>query len=184
MRLFIAVNISERSRELIARKVKLLKKELNPKLKWIKKENWHLTLKFLGECTEEQKEEIIEKLEEIEIRTSLEYIQFNSLNAFPNLKEPRVIFLEVVKGSEFLEQCKEIIEREMIKLGFKRDDREFTAHLSLARNKKSASIDFKDIFLDKNFINIYSKLNTISLYQSKLHPAGPEYIELFSKKIQ
>ncbi|MCC3143886.1 RNA 2',3'-cyclic phosphodiesterase [Halanaerobium sp. Z-7514] len=184
MRLFIALNISQRSRDLIASKVKLLKKGLNSKLKWIKKENWHLTLKFLGECDEEQKEKIIEKLKEIDISPSQEYIQFNAVNAFPNLKEPRVIFLEVDRGKSFLNETKKIIEKAMAELGFAEDDREFKAHLSLARNKNSASIDFKDKFLANNFINIYSKLNTISLYQSKLYSAGPEYIELFSKKLK
>ena len=184
MRLFIAANISQRSRDLISRKVKLLKTELNSKLKWIKKENWHLTLKFLGECNKDKKEKIIEKLKTIEIRTSQKYIQFKALNAFPNLKQPRVIFLEVDRGSDFLNKSKEIIEREMAQLGFERDDREFKAHLSLARNKNSLSIDFKEKFLDHNFINIYSELNTISLYQSKLYPDGPEYIELFSKKLK
>jgi 2'-5' RNA ligase len=52
MRLFIAVDINNRSKKFIKKKLKILKSELNADFKWVKKENWHLTLKFIGEASE------------------------------------------------------------------------------------------------------------------------------------
>src|SRR6056297_75756 len=110
MRLFIAVDISERSRELINRKVKILKKELDSDIKWVDKDKWHLTIKFLGDCGQQKKEMIIDKLKSLEIKAEINYIQYNKINAFPNLKNAAVLYLAAAKGRQFLKKLNEIIE--------------------------------------------------------------------------
>jgi 2'-5' RNA ligase len=184
MRLFIAVDISERSRKLINRKVKILKKSYDSDLKWVDKENWHLTIKFLGECEEEKKKLIIEKLENINIKSEIDYIQFSKIDAFPNPKEAKVIYLETAKGSEFLKELNHIIEIEMAKLDFEKDQREFIPHLTLARSKNNGEFNIKSNFLKNDFINIFSYIDSFSLYESRLSSDGPEYIELFTKKLK
>ncbi len=184
MRLFIAVDISERSRELIERKVEILKKSFDSDLKWVDKENWHLTIKFLGDCDEDKKQQIIEKMKNINKKSEINYIQFSKINAFPNPKEAKVIYLETAKGSEFLKELNHILEIEMAKLDFEKDEREFIPHLTLARSKNNGEINIKSNFLKNDFINIFSFINSFSLYESRLSSDGPEYIELFTKKLK
>ncbi|MFW6001508.1 MAG: RNA 2',3'-cyclic phosphodiesterase [Halanaerobium sp.] len=184
MRLFIAVDISERSRKLIDRKIDILKEEFDSELKWVDKDNWHLTIKFLGECSQEKKQMIIANLKSLELKSEIEYIQFDKINAFPNLEEARVIYLETAKGSEFLKELNQIIEREMADLGFEKDGRRFIPHLTLARSRNNGGINIKSNSLQNDFINIFSYTDTLSLYESRLSSDGPEYIQLFSKKLK
>jgi len=184
MRLFIALDISNRSRELITRKVNILKKHLNQGLKWVKKENWHITMKFLGDCTTQKKGEIIESLEKLDLKEEQKYIQLNEIDAFPNLNEANVLYLDVKRGNNYLKNLNQVLEVEMLKLGFEKNRYEFTPHLTLARNKDNAEVDLNSNFLKRNFINIYSKVDKITLYESKLDKDGPEYFELFTKKLK
>lgn len=184
MRLFTAVDISERSRELIERKVNILKENLDENLKWVEKENWHVTLNFLGDCEEEKKDEVIQSLKSLELATDLDYIQFNELNAFPSLENPKVLYLGVKRGNDYLKNLNQLLEIELKKLGFEEEKREFTPHLTLARNKNHAELDFEADFLKNSFINIFSYLDSLTLYESRLKENGPEYIELFSKKLK
>ncbi|MFW5720905.1 MAG: 2'-5' RNA ligase family protein [Bacteroidota bacterium] len=60
MRLFIAIDVPERSKNLIEKKVNLIKKEIDQDVKWVTKHNWHITLKFLGDV-DKNKVSAIEK---------------------------------------------------------------------------------------------------------------------------
>jgi len=90
MRLFIAADINNRSKKLIEKKFKLLKSELNNDLKWVKKENWHLTLKFIGEASEIDKENLIKVLKNIEFDSKGQYINFDKIGAFPDFERDNI----------------------------------------------------------------------------------------------
>ena len=181
MRLFIAVNINSRSKKLIEKKVKLLKDKINTELKWTDKEQWHLTLKFIGEASVEQKEDLITALKNINFGERKEYIQFAQLGAFPNLNTAKVIYLAVGQGKRLLEALHERVEAEVFKYGFENDQRDYIPHLTLGRSR-SEVLKIKKEFRQKHFINIYAQIESISLYKSELKAEGPEYIELFSIK--
>lgn len=179
MRLFIAADINSRSKKFIKRKLKLLKSELGNELKWVKKDNWHLTLKFIGEASEAEKENLIKVLKNIEFENKGQYINFNRVGAFPELKRAKVIYLAPAEAKDTLKRIHDKLEVETVKYGFKRDDRDFIPHLTLGRVKNSY-IKIHDKFKGQNFVNIYAKIESITLYQSELKKEGPEYIELFS----
>ena len=179
MRLFIAVNINTRSKKLIDKKLKLLKNDYENDFKWVKNENWHLTLKFIGEASAEEKEYLIQVLKDIDFDHKKEYIQFNKFGAFPNLKSAKVLYLALGRGRNYLKKLHQKLEEKLSKYNFESDKRDFIPHLTLGRNKDEAvKIDNK--FRTENFVNIYAQIESISLYQSKLKAEGPEYIELFS----
>lgn len=181
MRLFIAVNINARSKRLIEKKFELLKKEINLDCKWVEKEKWHLTLKFIGDSSAQDKENLIQALKNINLDEQNEYIQFNKVDAFPNPKQAKVIYFAVDKGSDILKSLHHRLEEELLKYDFKSDQREFIPHLTVGRSN-NGNLKLKDEFTKKNFVNIYARIKSISLYQSKLKADGPEYIELFSIK--
>ena len=179
MRLFIAVNINQQSKNLIDKKLKLLQQEYNDCFKWVEKQNWHLTLKFIGDVSASEQQKLIQALKEIDFNDKNKYIQFNRINAFPNLDAARTIYLAVNRGNKLLKNIHQNLENKLLEFGFKNDQKNFIPHLTLGRNKNQA-LKIKDKFRSKNFVNIYAQIKSISLYQSKLKASGPEYIELFS----
>ena len=179
MRLFIAVDINLRSKDLIEKKVDILKEEYDDQFKWVKKENWHLTLEFIGEASEDEKADLIEVLKNINFKAHNEYIQFSQLGAFPDLKQAKVLYLALKQGKDILKELNERLGKELFKYGFESDQREYIPHLTLGRNKSEA-IKIKKDHLKNNFINIYAQIEGISLYKSELKAEGPEYIKLFS----
>ncbi|MFW5736696.1 MAG: RNA 2',3'-cyclic phosphodiesterase [Halanaerobium sp.] len=181
MRLFIGVNINSRSKNLIEKKLEILKNEYNDDFKWVKKENWHLTLKFIGNALDREKQNLIRVLKNIEINCTDKYLQFNKVDAFPSLNKAEVIYLSLAQGRPLLKKLHQKLEEELIKYDFERDKREFIPHLTLGRSKNEA-LKIKKRFRTDNFINIYGKIESVSLYKSELKASGPEYIELFSIK--
>lgn len=179
MRLFIGVNINSHSKNLIEKKVELLKSEYNNEFKWVKNDNWHLTLKFIGEVTKAEKDKLIKALKNINFSGKNEYIQFAKIDAFPNLDSAKVLYLGLKQGRKILIDLHHKVEQELLKFGFESDQRDYIPHLTLARNKNEA-IKIKNKFCQQHFVNIYAQIESISLYKSELKSDGPEYIELFS----
>jgi 2'-5' RNA ligase len=181
MRLFIAVNINRRSKDLIEKKLNSLKQEYKNQFKWVKKENWHLTLKFIGEASTEEKENLIEGLKNMYFKEKNAYIQFDKVDAFPDLNQAKVIYLALKQGKNILCKLHDRLENELFKYDFESDQRDYIPHLTLGRNNGEA-FKIKDEFQQENFLNIYAQIKSISLYKSELKASGPEYIELFSIK--
>lgn len=184
MRLFIAVDLSDRSCELLENKVDILQDSINQNLKWVKKENWHLTLKFLGDTPEEKlgilQEKILESTAELE---SFKF-QLSGISAFPDPDYPKVVYAAIDRGHEQLKELYNNLEQELTAAGFEADERSFTPHLTLART--SDNVDHKKLakdleqFSDKSFLNIFSPAREVHLYESKLLPEGPKYKKIFS----
>lgn len=181
MRLFIAVNINRRSKSLIGKKFKILKEKINCDCKWVEKEKWHLTLKFIGKASAKDKENLIKVLKNFNFNQQNQYIQFNRIDAFPNSKQAKVIYFAVDEGKDVLKSLHHRLEKELLKYGFKNDQREFIPHLTVGRSN-NGNIKLSGDLTKKNFVNIYARIKSISLYESKLKVDGPEYIELFSIK--
>ncbi len=181
MRLFLAVNINQRSKNLIKKKVEILKEEYNKEFKWVREENWHLTLKFIGEASTEEKDNLVRALKNIDFNEQNKYLQFNKIDAFPDSKRAKVIFLAIKQGSDFLEELHGQLEKELLNYGFEADQRAFVPHLTLGRSS-SRPVEIAKKYLGRYFVNIYARIESISLYQSRLKADGPEYIELFSIK--
>jgi len=188
MRLFIAVDLTERARKLLFKKITNLKEEINENIKWVEKENLHLTVKFLGENDKNKADEVIEQLQKLNFNCPHNYIQLKKLNAFPKLSNFKVLFVSVFQGKKFLVRLNNSIENSMQKINFKKEKRKFIPHLTIARKKNNRQIkkltDKNSKFLDENYINVFSALKTITLYESTLKPSGPEYRKLYSKNLQ
>ncbi|PTW01709.1 2'-5' RNA ligase [Halanaerobium saccharolyticum] len=181
MRLFIAADINSRSKDLIENKLNYIKTEIKNDIKWTEKDKWHLTLKFIGESSTQEKENLIKVLKNIDFKEKNEYIQFAKFDAFPSPDSARVIYLGLDRGEKELIELQQRLENELIKYGFEKDERDYIPHLTLGRNKGEA-FKIKKELLAPNLFNIYARIESITLYQSQLKKSGPEYIELFSIK--
>ena len=173
MRTFLAVEIPRQIRKKINNFIEEEKSKGLP-IKWVKFENLHITLKFLGEIDENKKEEITPAIKEL----CKKYVRFNmnlqGLGCFPDPGNPRVLWIGVAQGNGMLCDIARELEEKISHLGFKKEKR-FHAHLTIGRIKKFCKVD--DI-LAKNIKTDAFSVDSITLFKSALKPEGPVYQEL------
>ena len=152
-----------------------LQKQLaDSSIRWAKAENLHLTLKFFGETPVDKIPEIETVLEKIQV--SPFDIEIGHLKIFGSRYQPRVLFLEA-SNAEPLTLLSQQIKEKIATLGYEPDSQHFVPHLTLGRIKK---ISDKKYF--QNNTGKYSEIvlqtehvKEFLLYESILHPSGPEY---------
>jgi len=175
MRTFIAIDLPEKIKNKIAELENDLKK-CDLAFRWVKPENLHLTLKFLGDISQEQVSKIKEAITKISGKFATFKANFNGFGFFPNARRPRVFFISIEKGELFRSIAREL-EEELETLGFDKENR-FKSHITLARikdlkNIESLKVKIKDTQLDEKFL-----IPAIILYKSTLAKEGPIYGEI------
>lgn len=177
MRVFIAVEIPESIRAKVAHVSEILQRSNLINGSFVSKENLHLTLKFIGDISEEQLEKIKNKLKEIHFH------RFNSktekIGFFPSEKYIKVIWIGIV--SEDLERLSSLINDSLGEIGFLKDQKGFENHLTIARIKNAKN---KDLLMEK-MKNIHIKpenfdVDKFHLIKSELTSKGPIYKKIAS----
>ena len=170
MRAFIATMVPEGIRKKITDFINKEKRKEQP-IKWVNFENLHITLKFLGEISEEKKNEIITVLTETAKKFTPFQVGLEGIGCFPSSKNPRVLWIGVATGNEQLCNIANELEENLSQLGVKKEKR-FHAHLTIGRIKKFCKVD--DV-LEKNIMFEPFTVHSITLFKSTLKPKGPIY---------
>ncbi|NOZ63108.1 MAG: RNA 2',3'-cyclic phosphodiesterase [Calditrichaeota bacterium] len=184
IRTFIAVEIPQEIRNQIASFQTELKKN-GGKVAWVRAENMHLTLKFLGDTEEKLIDEIGEKLKTAVQGKEPFRIRVKGIGAFPNFDRARVFWIGVDEGGEKLAALASQIDKQVSHLGFEKEKRKYSAHLTIGRVKDSRSIDLvkKRILENKDFSAGEFTAKSIFLIKSQLTGAGPIYTILKEIKL-
>jgi len=174
MRLFVAIEIPEDIRSALAAFVNELRKAA-PQAKWVRPQNLHVTLKFLGHTDASNLDSIRAALKTIRARQPVT-LEFRGLGFFPNEKRPRV-FWAGMESSSNLQPLAAEIDRAMYKLGFPLEDRPFTPHLTLARFDPPGMPSNLAAQAKQNLSRNFGALTAseFHLIESKLKPTGAEY---------
>jgi RNA 2',3'-cyclic 3'-phosphodiesterase len=167
MRTFISVEPSKEAKDYLFELAKTLKKKYKAKVGWVHKKNLHLTLKFLGEMTEDKTEKIRKALTNVNLN-SFE-VKLTELNFFPSESNPKIIYIDITPKDKLLELQRKIDE-ETISYG--KQDQEFQTHLTLGRIKQILK---KETLTVEEIKPIKFKVDSFTLYQSKLTKDGPKY---------
>lgn len=182
-RTFIAIKINpgEKLRKLI----KELKAGLaGSKIKWVETDNIHITLAFIGN-TDEQDIETIKQILESACTTHKPFpLVFQGIDLFRSLKDPKVIFLEMMP-SEALDKQREDICGRLSDIDLFSDSRPFRPHLTLGRPKyiEKKNIlpeiisDYRDITIESTMID------KVTFYESILTQKGPIYKVIGENKL-
>jgi 2'-5' RNA ligase len=177
MRLFIAIDISDDIRKAIAKLQQDVKNRLKNQngLKWVNPELMHLTLKFLGEADEGGIDEISDA---VEIACADKRAFQFSLSVVGAFGRPiSVLWLGSEKQSADLVKLAGDIEQALEELGFEKEQRPFSAHLTLARVKgKGVDRNLHQLLKDYPQVKIPPILaDSVCLYKSQLTLDGPVY---------
>src|SRR5437762_3129412 len=136
MRLFVALELPAAVRENLGALLKALR-AVSPQTRWVRPENLHLTLKFIGEVPETEFAVIRNALAAARSDQPVA-LEFRGLGFFPNEKRPRV-FWAGIEASPNLKTLAAEIDRAMEKLGIPCEQRPFSPHLTLARSEEHTS---------------------------------------------
>jgi len=178
VRSFISIDLEDQ--QVLSRIASILSslQALGGDLKPVEGENVHLTLKFLGNVSTSRL---------AEVRSSLQQLTFPSFTAeikgagaFPNLKHMNVIWVGVNEGWTHVEQIYEQVEKFLSRVGFRRENRPFSPHITIARvrsgRKRDEIANFLQHLIEEHFGTI--TVDKVRLKQSILSSLGPKYSTL------
>jgi RNA 2',3'-cyclic 3'-phosphodiesterase len=153
-------------------------------VRWVSTGNIHLTLKFLGDVSLAHLDMLKDNLlTEVKTHPSFEF-SVGGAGAFPNARQPRVVWVSVQAPPELL-TLQSAIECKMGKLGYSREERPFSPHLTLGRvsrnatNQEAHQIGQALQAIKVGFLGLVNAQG-VSLFKSDLQPTGSVYTCLLS----
>ena len=179
-RVFIAINLSEKIKEKL---LELQKKWPNLPVRWIKKENLHLTLAFLAYLSNEELKRVSEATKEVAQRHSSFFIEITKIDLGAKDKGiPRLIWAEGERSQELVSLKKDLDQTLSRAIRFSPENRDFLPHITLARIRKW---DWQRIEVDQRpeiceYLSERFEVKSIEIMESRLKRGGAQYLILKS----
>jgi RNA 2',3'-cyclic 3'-phosphodiesterase len=175
VRIFVAVFPPPEVRRALARAAHEL--PVVGEVRWVRPENVHLTLKFLGDVAENDLGRIAEALEPVRLRHGTFEAGLSGLGAFPSARRARILWAGIGEGSESLRALARDVEASLEPLGFEHEDRAYVPHLTLGRARgRPVALEAVEF---PSPVNSFTVRN-LELVESVLGGAGSAYSTLVS----
>ncbi|HXZ43228.1 MAG TPA: RNA 2',3'-cyclic phosphodiesterase, partial [archaeon] len=143
---------------------------------WVRAENVHVTLKFLGETEEKRLKRICPALAEVARSGAPISVEVSGIGSFGG-RIPRVVWVGVGDGAEALAELAGRVEIALGRVGVPKDRRGFTAHLTLGRVRSARNAEALmagvEAFQAEKFGTFIA--TQFELMQSELRPTGSLY---------
>jgi len=185
MRTFIAIDLDEA----IKKELTALVEELRPlgkNVRWVNPAGMHLTLKFLGEISDQDSRDVCAAVEEIASRHQAFQLALKGTGVFPpGRQDPRVLWVGA-ENNPGLTELQADVEQGLEKLGWEREKREYHPHLTLGRVKFPSRLDALLSEFEKSRSRSFGEMRVLRLtfFQSTLKPSGAEYSVLAEFKLK
>ena len=175
-RVFFAVDTSDESRAKAADRIAAFKKEFpDVRASWVKPENLHVTLKFVGDADDDQ----IEKLSSLLANAFEGTRPFTVALGSPSAFGKRVLSVAIEDETDSLSRINESLETACERVGFARETRSFKPHLTLARIRdERGTSDLISKHAETQIEPVEWQVRDIVLYESELRPTGSVYTKL------
>lgn len=185
VRTFIAGRLSEKVQDKIYGFQRKLRHEFKD-IRWIKKENLHLTLKFLGNIPANSINPVSEILDKTLDDFPIININLMDLGVFPDERRPRVLWIGLDGDIQRLGHIANLINRDVSVLGFPENRNHFSPHITIGRfKKKNYGRNIIDLVTNLGReINGSVLMDEIVLYESRLSSSGAAYYPLFKKRLK
>jgi 2'-5' RNA ligase len=174
MRCFIGLPLPQVYQDALGEIRRELARGLRSKLTWTRPGNWHATLKFLGEVEQARAMELAAALGEL--RFEVFSLRAGGAGFFPDIRRPRVFWAGLAEGAEEGARLAAAMDDLCAGLGFEREGRPFKAHLTLARIKRAARDDWREMIrtvASRDWPEV--EMDRVVLWKSDLSSAGPAY---------
>lgn len=172
LRLFVAADLPDAIRASLG----TLRTEI-PGVRWLPHDQYHLTLRFLGDTPEPKRMDVEQALSLLTGEPA--ELALEQLAVFPALRRPRVLVVRMSESGSLAAVQREI-ERSMVGLGYEPETRAFTAHVTIARMKEPDPRRL-GAFLDQVEppVGVF-RIDAFHLYESRLGRTGASYVRLHS----
>jgi 2'-5' RNA ligase len=186
IRSFIAIELSDEARSVLADLQNRLKAVVPPKtVRWTAPQNIHLTLHFLGEVEVNEVEQVSQAVKTAASNCRPFSLTLTGLGCFPNTRRPRIVWVGVRDKTETLVALHQNLGEGLNVINFKPEDRPYSPHLTIGRVKNGLprrQLTQLGEVLDQE-IRLIGELATLnvaelSLIKSELTPSGPVYTPL------
>jgi len=131
-RAFVAVLLDEQTRRAVAAQIDRLR-PFSKVVAWVPPHNLHLTLRFLGDQTEEQLAEVMPALEEAASGVPPFTLRVKGLGAFPGLDRPRTLWVGVSEGVQDVQRLQARVAEALERRGGPIESRAWQAHITIGR---------------------------------------------------
>ena len=181
IRTFVAIKIKP-EQKLIDQFRSFKKLFKNERINWVPEDNFHLTLRFIGNTTREQLYKLVEKLQEEAANQDKFSFSIASAGYFESKGNPRVLFVKINEEAA-LKELAEKVEEAVVATGFHPELKAFRPHLTLGRIKylenRSRFTSILDELPEQKYQHV--DVSEFILYQSILSADGPSYnvIQIF-----
>ena len=160
-------------------------REASRDLKIVDAEHLHLTLKFLGDTEEGLVPEIASAMREASAGVLPFVIRVRGTGAFPGLAAPNVLWVGI-EGGEPLGRMAATLDAYLAALGYDRERRPWSPHITLARVRGRRDLDRARSVLAAHADDLFGEapVEEIRLKKSVLRPGGPEYTTVESVRLE
>lgn len=181
-RAFIAIEIPAEIKKTIAAQTAALRSEQAQNLRWVSSENMHLTLKFLGEFSQENLERMFQEMQQEAAQVSPFEIASGGLGCFPNPRQARVLWIGL-RAPAVLGKLVSRLDAAAARLGCLLEERPFTAHLSIGRVKEGLPAQELTRLQTSMAVHPVGEtgrfmVENLTLFRSELRPQGSLYTPL------
>ena len=183
LRTFIAIELTREIQDVLKTTQEALRKS-GGDVKWVKPENIHLTLKFLGELTENKIDLVKAAMRKSLIGFKNFSFQLDVVGAFPKIENPKIIWVGISTGKLEIGQLVTTLGNNLESLGVEKEERDFAPHITIGRLRSSVN-RFALTQMIKNHLlppHLEQKAGQVILFKSTLTSQGPIYeaIEKFA----
>ncbi len=175
IRTFIAIPVPESVFVLQGNLKNTIEKKTG-KVRWVKRDQLHLTVKFVGDTPEESNDDVRGVMQKVANQMTPFKIFIQGVGCFPKIERPRVMWVGLDGAIDKLNQLVTAVHDGLHPLGFPREEKEFHPHITMARakypQKKTPDISS---FLNTTYDPIPFRIEKIQFISSELFPNGPVY---------
>lgn len=127
-------------------------------------ENWHLTLRFLGDTPPDARDRVLRQMEQVRMGRGF-MLRFGRLGAFPGPGRARILWLGVEEGAPELGAVAAAVENAVRGAGFSEADKPFKAHLTLSRLRTPQPVS--TLVEAAPALGVWMPVSEVVLYESR-----------------
>ena len=180
IRSFISLPISEQARGILRKTINEIDGAIQDKIRWVRPEGIHLTLKFMGDINTDKIDALLLLLPEVATEVTPFELTLSELGCFPNNRRPRVLWAGVKGDLSTLQNLHLAVDNVVEKVGLPRERRGFSPHLTLGRVRRN--ISEREVDQIGQIIGLTSLPNTpswtnqtVDLMRTELDPEGSRH---------
>jgi 2'-5' RNA ligase len=178
LRLFVALELDGQAEVMLADYQHRLA-ALEPAVRWVRPEQIHLTLQFLGEVTDTRVMEIARSLDALSDLSSF-YFEIGGVGTFGSPRAARVIWAGVHMPNPALAALQKKCEGALAELGYAPEGRAYMPHLTLGRVKDPrAGGQIAEVVAGLQLQasgQLRQTASEVVLFESTLGPQGSQYV--------